>query len=337
MNKVCIRCITYNHAPYIEDAMNGFCMQQTTFPFVAIIVDDASPDGEPEIIKAYLNIHFDMQNARQWETDDAHFIEVRHKENLNCVFAVVLLKYNVRQAKKKNLLITEWLDTAEYIAICEGDDYWIKPEKLQKQVDFLDSHPDYGLTYTNIETYHQKDGVKKKGWCRQADFRELLLQDYICTLTTCFRKDLYNRYFNEVDINPNWKMGDYPLWLYIINQAKIHYFEEIMGVYRFLEESASHTKDVNKRVAFVKSAFDVRYYFAKKYHATDMCKAIAKREIKTYIDISLAADTTIDYHWLQLSLRYGITDIKLLFMAFSAKYSLGRKFLRYFHSLRIAL
>ena len=106
---VAIRCMTYNHAPYIEDAMRGFCMQQTSFPFVAIIVDDASTDGEPEVILKYLDAHFDMPNARRWETADALFVEARHKENQNCWFAVVLLKYNFWQAKKnKNPLVDEW-------------------------------------------------------------------------------------------------------------------------------------------------------------------------------------------------------------------------------------
>ena len=57
---VCARCFTYNHAPYIEDAMNGFCMQQTHFPYVCVIVDDASTDGESEVIKNYLQTHFDL-------------------------------------------------------------------------------------------------------------------------------------------------------------------------------------------------------------------------------------------------------------------------------------
>ena len=59
---VCVRSYTYNHAPYIEDAMNGFSMQQTNFPFVCVIVDDASTDGEPEVIMNYLNCHFDLDN-----------------------------------------------------------------------------------------------------------------------------------------------------------------------------------------------------------------------------------------------------------------------------------
>lgn len=60
--KVRVYCSTFNHSPYIEDAMNGFCMQETNFPFVAIIIDDASTDGEPEVIKQYLQEHFDLED-----------------------------------------------------------------------------------------------------------------------------------------------------------------------------------------------------------------------------------------------------------------------------------
>ena len=59
---VCIDCITFNHAPYIVDAMNGFCMQKTNFPFAAVILDDTSTDGEPEVIKQYLHKNFDLDN-----------------------------------------------------------------------------------------------------------------------------------------------------------------------------------------------------------------------------------------------------------------------------------
>lgn len=57
-----IKCITFNHAPYIVDAMNGFCMQKTSFPFVVVIQDDTSTDGEPEVIKQYLQEHFDLED-----------------------------------------------------------------------------------------------------------------------------------------------------------------------------------------------------------------------------------------------------------------------------------
>ena len=65
--------MTFNHAQYIEDALNGFTMQQTTFPYVCCIIDDASTDGEQEVIRNYLNEHFDLEDkmiARHEETDD---------------------------------------------------------------------------------------------------------------------------------------------------------------------------------------------------------------------------------------------------------------------------
>ena len=236
--KVAIRCMTYNHAPYIEDAMNGFCMQQTTFPFVAVIVDDASTDSEPEVIKAYLNHHFDLQHARQWETDDAHFIEARHKENLNYVFAVVLLKYNFWQAKKdKKPLIAEWLDTAKYIACCEGDDYWTSPYKLQKQVDFLESHPDYSMCF------HDADIRAEKGRQWYDVFGKLENRDYtglenmISWSVPTHSIVCRNEVFKTTPSNPKFTMGDNVLILQCSRYGKIRCIAEKMGVYRLTPTS----------------------------------------------------------------------------------------------------
>ena len=149
--RVC--CLTYNHAPYIKDAMNGFCMQETNFPFVCTIMDDASTDGEQEVIKKYLADHFDLDDqtiVRNEETDDYVLTYARHKTNHNCFFAVYYLKYNHYSIKKSKVpYISEWQDNVKYIALCEGDDYWICPQKLQIQLDFLENHNDYSLCGTN--------------------------------------------------------------------------------------------------------------------------------------------------------------------------------------------
>ena len=235
---VCIYCMTYNHAPYIEDAMNGFCMQQTAFPFVAVIIDDASTDGEPEVIKSYLNDHFDMQHARYWETDDAYFIEAQHKENKSCTFAVVLLKYNFWQAKKdKGPLIAEWNETVKYIALCEGDDYWTKPYKLQKQIDFLESHPDYSMCF------HDADIRAEKGRQWYDVFGKLENRDYtglenmitwsVPTHSIVCRKDIWK----NTPKNPKFTMGDNVLILQCSRYGKIRCIAEKMGVYRLTPTS----------------------------------------------------------------------------------------------------
>lgn len=162
---VYIDCRTYNQSQYITQTMNGFAIQETTFPFVAVIVDDASTDGSQNIIRDYVEAYFDLSSmlAEQWETEDASFLFAQHKVNTNCFFALVLLKYNFRQAKKdKTPLIRQWMDKSAYIAICEGDDYWTDKSKLQYQVDFLDSHSDYSMCFHKaaiLEDVHRDDLV----------------------------------------------------------------------------------------------------------------------------------------------------------------------------------
>lgn len=267
-----VKCMTYNHAPYIEDAMNGFCMQETSFPFVCTIIDDASTDGEQEVIKNYLQTHFDLEDksvVRNEETEDYILTFARHKTNKNCHFAVLFLKYNHYSIKKPKKYVSEWV--AKYIAICEGDDYWIVPDKLQRQVEFLENHPDYGMCYCNFQIYNvAKDVYVINPNAKYKGIDELILKNYIATLTTMYRRELSRKYFNE--INPkskNWKMGDYPRWLWMELESKIYYMDEVVATYRSLPESMSHSTNYQKRVAFVESSRDIRLFYAQKYKLSD--------------------------------------------------------------------
>ena len=122
--KVAAKCYTYNQAQYITDTLNGFVMQETDFPFVCCIIDDASSDGEQEVIRKYVAENFDLSEqdiAYEKETDDAYITYARHKSNKNCFFAVLYLKRNLYRERRRKLgLISEWMDNAEYIALCEG-------------------------------------------------------------------------------------------------------------------------------------------------------------------------------------------------------------------------
>ncbi len=236
---VSIRCMTYNHAHYITDAMDGFCMQQTTFPYVAIIVDDASTDGEPEVIRNYLSEHFDLDEdgiARQWETDDAHFIYARHKENQNCYFAVILLKYNFWQAKKaKAPLMKKWAD-AKYIAMCEGDDYWISSDKLQKQVSFLEKNKefvmcghDYKIFFEHTHTFFKETAYQKLEHLPFTyDLDNFFKGDYTQPLTC-----MYRNHDRSLSIPFGYKYyRDRVFFYYVLKEGKGCILPEIMGVYR---------------------------------------------------------------------------------------------------------
>lgn len=245
--KVCITCITYNHASFITEAMNGFVMQKTDFPFVCTIVDDASTDGETAIIKNYLLDNFDLKDneiVRNEETDDYNLTFARHKTNHNCYFAVILLKYNHYKKKAKKQYITEWLNKSNYFARCEGDDYWTDSTKLQRQVDFLDTHPDYLMACCRARMYSEKykSFRKKDNYCRHGDGdltpEEIIRRGgyYIPTCSLIHRnakvgKD-YPTYCRRSPI------GDYPLQIWLALMGKVYYFDSPMVVYRVDNPSA---------------------------------------------------------------------------------------------------
>lgn len=159
-----VRCFTYNQSKYITDTMNGFCMQQTNFPFICCIVDDASTDGEQEVIDEYLKENFDFSDgseAYKKETDYGYITYARHKTNRNCYFYVIYLKENhysnpQLHGKVMNYL-EQWHSMCDCEAMCEGDDYWVNPLKLQKQYDFMKTHPDYIMCFTNFNLYYQNE------------------------------------------------------------------------------------------------------------------------------------------------------------------------------------
>ena len=159
---ICVNCWTYNQHAYITDTMNGFVKQKTDFPFVCTIVDDASTDGEQEVIRDYVIENFDLHDsfvAYEVDADYGHVTFAQNKTNANCYFAVAYLKENhYSQKKQKTQYLSKWMNT-KYIAVCEGDDYWTDPLKLQKQVDFMETHPDYSLCCHRYKIYNQNEGT----------------------------------------------------------------------------------------------------------------------------------------------------------------------------------
>lgn len=135
---VAIHCLVYNHEPYLRDCLEGFVMQKTNFPFVAVIHDDASTDASAAII-------------REYEEKFPNIIKpIYENENL-----YKKNKHLLRQIMNAAIDATG----AKYVAMCEGDDYWTDPLKLQKQVDFMEANPDYVLCCHRYKFYNQNDGT----------------------------------------------------------------------------------------------------------------------------------------------------------------------------------
>lgn len=265
---VCVRCFTYNQADYIEDAMNGFTTQQTCFPFVCVIVDDASTDGEQEVIRKYMEDYFEMGDktvARNKETDDYTMTFAQHRENKNCFFAVYYLKYNHWGKKDKMPYISEFTNNAEYHAMCEGDDYWIDSLKLQKQVDIMEKDANIGLVYTMAKIIENGKQTSSKVVGKKIErIDELLINNDIPTLSVCYRRELYEDYVKNLSSNfDGLSMGDYPIWLYIFSRRSISFINNITCVYRKLVESASHSMSLDKMNKFRNDELFIKLYYLK--------------------------------------------------------------------------
>lgn len=268
-----IRCSTYNQSQYIEQTLNGFVIQQTSFPFVAMIVDDASTDGQQDVIVSYIEKNFDTADDIFYrkETDHAEVLFARHLTNRNCYFAVLFLKENHYQKDlhyKKLEYLTEWRNDMTYEALCEGDDWWTDPNKLQKQVDFLDTHPDYAMCTTSYTSIRMRDGLLRKGIDEgegiDISLRSLMKKNTIGTLTAMYRMEVHNLYEKVVRPHiPKFQMGDVPLWLFIAKQGKIHELPCTTAMYRVLDNSASHNRDFDKQYRFFIEASRVRFWMNK--------------------------------------------------------------------------
>jgi len=238
--KVSVRCFTFNQKTYITDALNGFTMQKTDFPFVCTIVDDASTDGEQQVIMDYLDEHFDRDDssvAYHKETDYAHVYYAQHKQNKNCYFAVLFLKKNHYSQKKSKLpYLKEWNESAEYMALCEGDDYWIDENKLQKQVLLLDSHQDYSMIFHNA-LVHYEDGCFDDRLFASLESRvysaKEIINNWLTPTASMVFRMKYADYMEDLHIDKSKIIyGDNVLTLSMLHYGCVYGLGETLSVYR---------------------------------------------------------------------------------------------------------
>ena len=239
--KTCVYCITYNHSQYITDTMKGFAMQETDSPYICCIIDDASTDGEQDVILEFINSNFavdEQYETYRSETDKAITLLAQHNTNKNCFFYAVLLKENhYSKGLPKRQYVQKWLDKSTYLSLCEGDDFWTDPTKLQQQTDFLDTHIDYTMCF------HDVDIVAEKGRTKYDVFGKLEDRDYTIEETIKYWKVptcsmvLRTSIWNKVPTNPKFRMGDNLVVYTCLTYGKIRCIPNKMGVYRLTPTS----------------------------------------------------------------------------------------------------
>ena len=266
---VFVRCMTFNHEAYIKDALNGFAMQQTNFPFVVGIIDDASTDNTETVINEFVKdecIYNPETDVRKEEYGTV--LDVFVKDNPNCIFHIVYLNENHYGKKSKIPYFIEYENAAKYVAYCEGDDYWTDPLKLQKQVDILESNLDYSMCYTDytnvnaagelIVWSNREKNVNRSftGDC----FAELLKGNYIQTCTILYRKTI-------TDDKEYQGRLDYELSLQCALKGNCFFMNAKTASYRIQPNSVIHTmgEKIRNITNDVWRRYVNRYLMQKKY------------------------------------------------------------------------
>ncbi len=243
--KVSVLMPTYNHEPFIAQAIESFLAQQCNFDVELLIGNDESTDNT-------------LQIARQYAE--------KYPEKIK------LINHSLNRGLLRNYKSLIEIAKGEYLAILESDDYWTDNLKLQKQVDFFDQNPSYGLSFTRWERL--RDDVltlradESELLAKHADclYERFLLRNIIKSPTVCFRRSMYDKYCNIDDyIGLDFRTFDYPVWLSLIRHSKLHYLNTPTAVYRSLGTSISNNASLEKRLLFEENVAKIRRYVVSLY------------------------------------------------------------------------
>lgn len=258
---VSICCLVYNHEPYLRECFDGFLAQKTNFDFEVLIHDDASTDGTVDIIREYESKYPDIIKP------------IYQTENQYSKGVKVSATFNFPRAKGK------------YIAMCEGDDYWTDPLKLQKQVDFLESHQDYVMCSHHFITYNQSTKELGNDWNAHIDKDLSFDLNYFIQpstwitqpLTLLFRKECLdlNKYLLYKDAK------DITFIYHLLTSGKGMFLKDNMGIYRIhsggvwagVNKNLQNESDFKAKIGIYKIE---RSYISARYLRGQFAKYISR-------------------------------------------------------------
>ena len=277
---VTVVCITYGHEEFISQALDSFLMQKTTFPYQILVGEDKGSDRTAEIV---------MEYAEKYPDKIIPFIR---EENMGA---------------QRNLIDLCRRAGTEYIALCEGDDYWIDDHKLQKQYDFMEEHKEYRACFHNtriqadaswyLYNWYIKDengdiSIPESIPGYDTSLREMRM-DYYIEYGPAHTSSIFYRWDNEREI-PEWYYnhlyGDHSLMMIQVGDGRIGYIPETMSVYRrsdagiLMFESRTH-HFLKSRESWIEMAVDLENHFKRNYggFARDNIKKRIVKEFNNYI------------------------------------------------------
>jgi glycosyltransferase involved in cell wall biosynthesis len=306
---VSVLLLTYNHQKYIAEAIQSVVNQKTNFDYEILIGDDCSTDGTCEIVNSFISKNPNLIKA------------IRSENNVGAI------------RNEKRLMDAS---KGKYIAFLEGDDYWTDPLKLQKQVDFLDANPDYGLVHGDVNHFYEETTKLIVSYNKTNNinipngniFDELIKPGahLIKTMTTLFRKELIVMYFNyDIALSRNWKLTDMGIWLDIAMNSKVYYFNEVFATYRLIKESATRSKNPKIKNDFHLSIYQLKKYYLNKY----------KKE--SYLMDAIE----VEHYRIMIRDAFNLNNLKLMNDAINflkkGKYKITLKELAFFYILKFKI
>ena len=256
MIKVSIIVITYNQENTISQTLDSLIAQKCDYSFKIVINDDCSNDRTPVILKEYASLMPQMIDLQL------------NEKNLGIV---------------ENYFNAVNRSSSEFIAICAGDDWWCDSLKLQKQVDFMERHPDCGYLYTGYKQYVRGKYVENQ-LIKRYSFDEIITKgNPIPALTSFYRRSLGEKYQKEVNpLAHDWGMEDLPMILWFSHESKIKSIDDITAVYRNDGESAYHGS-IDKVIGMSLRSYDICCFYIEKYHRGDLLRAVQKKHVISMI------------------------------------------------------
>lgn len=244
------RTMTFNHENYIRDCIEGLLKQKTTFPVQVMIHDDASTDKTAEIVREY-QLKYPKLIKSYCQKENSH---------------------TKLDKDKRRQEFMSWR-VGKYDALCEGDDYWTDPLKLQKQVDFLEAHEDCAVVFHAAEHFNENTGFKKIHKPKDAEKRNRYFMSeailggggFMTTNSVMYRRAL-------VMERPDWALkspiGDVVLMLLLAIKGNIGYINDVMSTYRVMTPGSwtSSTQTLEKKRIHHKKMLQVWLAFNKHTH-----------------------------------------------------------------------
>lgn len=261
---VSVSVATYQHENHIRQCLEGILKQKTSFKYEVIIGEDESDDNTRSICLEYANKY--PNKIRLF---------LRNRKTSQCFL-------NNEFLGRFNGIWCRMSARGKYIAICEGDDYWTDPLKLQKQVDYLQENNECSLVFTNYSEEYDNNKLILNKEISDYSFSGIFKANPIRTVSCCFRKS----YLDELmfTLSQNHEFLDLSIFLFMAYKGKIGLINEDTCVYRHHYSSVTHSRKIESKLNFINSKFKIRNYFLENFSADSNLKdfTITKRLIEGY-------------------------------------------------------